>query len=238
MNTANRRHLIALTTAAMIGLGGASAVTAANAATPTPASPSTTSNPTSGGDNAQSANQPLPTSPSAYNYGAQLATLQGTSLEITFLAGIIPHHQSAITMAKLELSKGRDADLRTHADNIIADQQHQIDQFTTWLKQWYDLTPEQAMAKTSPDARRLLQQQDSETQQRIAQLQYTQGGSGFDVAFVKAIIPHHSSGIIEFLEPQSRAVHPALRVAASNGVTTQQAEIADFRTWLGAKTGS
>ena len=49
------------------------------------------------------------------------------------------------------------------------------------------------------------------------------------------MIPHHQSGIIEFLEPQSRAVHPQLRVAATAGITTQQAQVADFRTWLAGR---
>lgn len=46
------------------------------------------------------------------------------------------------------------------------------------------------------------------------------------------MIPHHSSGIVEFLEVQSRAAHAELRVAAASGANTQQAEIGDFRTWL------
>ncbi|WP_240505711.1 DUF305 domain-containing protein [Kocuria marina] len=62
-----------------------------------------------------------------------------------------------------------------------------------------------------------------------------EAGEDFDVAFVQKMIPHHNSGIIEFLEPQSRAVHPQLRVAATSGITTQQAQVADFRTWLAGR---
>ena len=54
----------------------------------------------------------------------------------------------------------------------------------------------------------------------------------YDVAFVQEMIPHHQSGIVEFLEPQARAPHTQLRVAATAGITTQQAQVADFRTWL------
>ena len=50
------------------------------------------------------------------------------------------------------------------------------------------------------------------------------------------MIPHHQSGIIEFLEPQSRAPHAQLRVAATAGITTQQAQVADFRTWLAGRS--
>ncbi len=49
---------------------------------------------------------------------------------------------------------------------------------------------------------------------------------------MRRIIPHHNSGIIEFLEVQSRADHPQLKVAATAGIVSQEAQIADFRTWL------
>jgi hypothetical protein len=50
------------------------------------------------------------------------------------------------------------------------------------------------------------------------------------------MIPHHQSGIIEFLEPQSRAPHAELRVAAANGIITQESQAVDFRTWLSARS--
>ncbi len=90
--------------------------------------------------------QPEPTSPTAYEFGETLAGLEGEELEITFLAEIIPHHRAAIEMSQLELERGVSPDIRTHAENIIANQQHQIDQFTRWLEEWYGLTPEEAMA--------------------------------------------------------------------------------------------
>lgn len=179
--------------------------------------------------------QPERTDPTAYEFGETLARLEGRTLEVTFMADIIPHHRAAIEMARLELARGNDPDIRTHAENIIASQQHQIDQFTRWLKQWYGLTPEQAMAAAPAEARAEMAAMERATQRTLASLRSTPAGKNFDVAFVRAIIPHHNSGVIEFLEPQARAVHPQLRVAAATGITTQESEIADFRTWLGAR---
>lgn len=168
--------------------------------------------------------QPDPTSPTAYDFGETLAGLEGEQLEITFLAEIIPHHQAAIEMSELELERGVSPDIRTHAENIIANQQHQIEQFTRWLEEWYGLTPEEAMA-----------QAPEETQTMIEELSAVEAGEDFDVAFVQKMIPHHQAGIIELLEPQSRAPHAQLRVAAAAGITTQQAQVADFRTWLAGR---
>ena len=179
--------------------------------------------------------QPEPTSPTAYEFGETLAGLEGEELEITFLAEIIPHHRAAIEMSQLELERGVSPDIRTHAENIIANQQHQIDQFTRWLEEWYGLTPEEAMAQVPAEAQEEMKILEEETQMMIEELSAVEAGEDFDVAFVQKMIPHHNSGIIEFLEPQSRAVHPQLRVAATSGITTQQAQVADFRTWLAGR---
>lgn len=93
--------------------------------------------------------QPLPTSPTVYEFGETLARLKGRTLEITFLASIIPHHQHAIHMAELELERGVDPQIRTHADNIIADQRHQIEQFTRWL----DVSHDRAWSSPAPALR-------------------------------------------------------------------------------------
>ncbi len=180
--------------------------------------------------------QPKATSPVAYDFGETLAELQGRTLETTFLAEIISHHKAAIEMAKLELARGTDPDIRTHAENIIASQSHQVQQFTTWLKQWYGLTPEQARAQAPREAQREMAALERDAQRSIAELRSVRAGSAFDVAFVRTMIPHHNAGIIEFLEPQARAPHAQLRVAAATGITTQESEVADFRTWLAGKT--
>ena len=71
----------------------------------------------------------------------------------------------------------------------------------------------------------------------LAMLEAVPAGPEFDAAFVRHMIPHHQAGIVEFLEPQSRAPHAELRVSASEGITAQAAQVADFRTWLSARSG-
>ncbi|GAA3399242.1 hypothetical protein GCM10017752_67100 [Streptomyces roseoviridis] len=177
--------------------------------------------------------QPLPTSPAAYELGEELAGLSGKQLEVSFLAAVIPHHRGAVEMAKLERERGTDSGVRHRAENIISGQQHQLDRYTHWLRDWYGLTPQQARDQAPAEVREEMAELDKERRHRLDELRGTPAGKHFDTAFVKRMIPHHSAGIALSLEAQSRAVHHRLREAASTGITVQQTEIEDFRDWLG-----
>ena len=132
----------------------------------------------------------------------------------------------------MELERGSDEHIRDHARDIIKGQQEQIDLFTRWLKRWYGLTPEQAAAQAPSEAQEVMAAMDEETKTRMQELAAVKDGKAFDIEFVRMMIPHHTAGIIEFLEPQARAVHDQLRQEAASGIATQEKEIVDFRQWL------
>ncbi len=54
-----------------------------------------------------------------------------------FIDAMIPHHQGAIRMARVQLDKGADGELKTLAQDIIKAQSREIEQMNEWRKEWY-----------------------------------------------------------------------------------------------------
>ena len=54
-----------------------------------------------------------------------------------FVRMMVPHHQSAVEMAKAELQYGKDPELKTLAQSIVSDQEREI----ALMKAWQDKHP-------------------------------------------------------------------------------------------------
>jgi uncharacterized protein (DUF305 family) len=64
----------------------------------------------------------------------QMGGVPPTDLDASFAAMMVPHHQGAVDMARLQLLYGKDPELRRLAQSIIAEQQIEIQQMSAWLR--------------------------------------------------------------------------------------------------------
>jgi uncharacterized protein (DUF305 family) len=62
------------------------------------------------------------------------ATERSGNADVDFVRLMVPHHQGAIDMAKVQLLQGRDPQMRRLAQEIVTEQQLEIELMLRWLK--------------------------------------------------------------------------------------------------------
>ncbi len=72
---------------------------------------------------------------------SMMKTMDATKLtgnqDRDFMVMMIPHHQSAVEMAKIELRLGTRPELKALSHDIIKSQDREIGQMHRWLEAWY-----------------------------------------------------------------------------------------------------
>ncbi|UCI31396.1 DUF305 domain-containing protein [Mesorhizobium sp. B4-1-4] len=66
-------------------------------------------------------------------HAGMMASQYTGNADVDFVRGMIPHHQGAIDMAKVELANGKDPEIRKLAEAVIAAQEAEIKQMQHWL---------------------------------------------------------------------------------------------------------
>ena len=142
--------------------------------------------------------------------------------DTAFAKGMIPHHIGAVEMAKVQLEFGKDETMRKLAQAIIDGQQAEIDLMNGWLN-GKDTTTQNANA---PHAKAYaLDNSHSEMMTAIYE-------TDPDVAFAKAMIPHHKGAVNMAKVQLEYGKDKAMQDLAKQIIKAQEPEIKLMQDWL------
>jgi len=164
--------------------------------------------------------------------GGEGTATEGMSFDQMFIAGMVPHHQSAIDMAEMARTRAEHKEIGQLASDIISAQQREIGQMRTWYKQWYgtDQIPqmdEQMMGEMMPG-----------TDMEGMEATDLSKAEPFDKAFIDAMIPHHQSAVMMAQHALKQAKRPEIKQLAQEIIASQEQEITQMKQWRTAWYGS
>lgn len=157
---------------------------------------------------------------------AMSAGVQAKNADVGFAKGMIPHHEGAIAMAKVELQYGKDAEMKALAQKIVDAQQSEISVMQNWLDK---NESSQLAASNAKEITQAYQQKDMSNHD--AMMQGTMDANP-DIAFAKGIIPHHQGAIDMATIEQTYGKDPAMLALAKQIKHAQTPEIKQMQDWL------
>lgn len=150
-----------------------------------------------------------------------------------FIEQMIPHHEDAITMAKLAQTKAQRPEVKQLASSIIDSQGREINQMKSWYKDWFN--------KDVPVGNQVMNQHgmmgnnnsmhmgmmgDASDMSRLEE------ATDFDKAFVEEMIPHHQMAVMMASMLRNGTQRLEMQKLADDIITAQNKEIDLMRGWL------
>ncbi|MBE9014382.1 DUF305 domain-containing protein [Pseudanabaenaceae cyanobacterium LEGE 13415] len=159
-----------------------------------------------------------------------------------FIVMMIPHHEDAVAMADLALSRAQHPELKTLARSIKTTQTREIEQMQSWYQQWYGTTvphwqsgmqinrPEHQSAQLGVPGHRGRMRHRGRTRMQ-SDLAALQNAKNFDRTFIEEMIPHHQMAVMMAQMVLTNSQHPEIQRLAESIIKTQTEEIRQMQQW-------
>lgn len=144
-------------------------------------------------------------------------------MDAMFIEQMIPHHQDAISMAEVALTRADHPEIKRLARDIIETQSAEIDRMRTWYREWYD--------RSVPDSGGSFGMMGGGMMGGAADIEDLKSADEFDKAFIEAMVPHHRMGVMMSQMAGSATNRPELRDLTDSIIEGQSAEIRRMRQW-------
>jgi len=152
--------------------------------------------------------------------GQSLATGQ-VPFDRAFIDAMVPHHRSAIEMAREAMDAGlTQPELINIADAIVTAQQIEIDQMLAWREQWFG----SEQPGSEEDALETLGLSAAEAGMEHGAMDLSMA-EDVDQAFAEMMIAHHEGAILMARLAEEKAGHEEVKKLAGEIIAAQQREI-------------
>lgn len=174
--------------------------------------------------------------PSASGSPAASSMATASEFDSQFIDMMVPHHQSAVEMARLALDSAEHPDLKAMAQDIISAQEEEIGQLQDWRVSWFGSADTPGM-----DAMPLLPGMDSgdmpghemgsATMDMTQEIEALRTADRFDLAFIDSMTAHHQMAIDAASMALEMSEQPEIRTMADDIIAAQQREIDQLAAW-------
>ncbi len=173
------------------------------------------------------------TSNKSYSMPNSSTQMSSEVIDSHFIEQMIPHHEDAITMAKLALTKSQKPEVKQLAENIIKSQSQEITQMKSWYQNWF--------GRELPTGDQVMKQHGmmgNNSSMHMGKMGDTsditnlETSADFDKEFLEEMIPHHQMAVMMASMLKNGTSRPEMKQLADNIITSQTSEIDQMRTWL------
>lgn len=151
-----------------------------------------------------------------------------TAREQAFLEGMIPHHESAIEMARMAQENGQRQEIKQLADEIVSAQDAEIAQIRGIYRRLYD---EEIKPDPMAHSRLGLTAEESNMAMDEGDMTMLEDAREFDREFIDMMVPHHQ-GAIRMARAGLDATEDAEVMELAEGIIEAQSrEIRQMNSW-------
>ena len=147
-----------------------------------------------------------------------------------FITMMIPHHEDAIAMANMALTRAEHPEIKQLAKNIKTSQSQEIEQMRAWYKKWYGTDVPKVDGNNMGGGMMHGGKRGMMSNMRT-DLTALSKAKNFDQAFIEEMIPHHEMAVMMSQHLLSNAVHPEMKQLAQAIIQAQTKEINEMQSW-------
>lgn len=159
----------------------------------------------------------------------------GEAAERAFLEGMVPHHESAITMAEVAAERAQAPEIKQIAEGIADSQTPEINQMSSIHQRLFDapLVPDEA----AHEELGLSSEEAGMGGHAADPASALEDADPFDRAFVDEMVPHHQGAITMANAVLAETDDAELRALAESIVATQEREIEEMNAFRSERYG-